>query len=150
WSEGWSNYFQAAVLTGADAFQHSAAENRIPNSKRFHYYVDTYGYKGAGNNYGIGIAFNLAAVGTDIAEPDNVAGDLAGTGTFREVSISRTLYKSTRATSETYSTSKPGGGVSFKNIWKAFSGEEKNSSATAPYSLANTAQFPVPNIGLMN
>lgn len=150
WSEGWANYFQSAVLTGADAFENSAAENRVPSSKRFHYYVDTYGYKGSGNTAGIGIAFNLAAVGNDIAEPDNVAIDLAGTGTFREVSISRTLYKSTRATTENYFTSKKGGGVSFKNIWKTFSGEEKNVSSSAHYSLSNTALFPIPNMGLVN
>ena len=30
WSEGWANYFQAAVLTGADAFDASAAETIMP------------------------------------------------------------------------------------------------------------------------
>ncbi|MEN0058228.1 MAG: hypothetical protein AAGB31_05290, partial [Bdellovibrio sp.] len=153
WSEGWANYFQAAVLTGADANDNSAVEDRIPSIKRYHYYVDTYGYKGSGNSAGIGIAFNLAAVGTDTNEPDNVSSDLAGTGTFREVSISRTLYKSSRNTSSTYDTGKTGGGVSFANFWRAFAGEDNstyNSSNPAPYSFAQIGTFPIPNSGLFN
>ncbi len=105
WSEGWANFFQSAVLTGADAFDNSALESRLPTDKRYQYYVDTYGYKGSGNA-GVAIAFNLGTEGTNAGGYDDVTGDLPGTGTFREVSISRTLYKSTRNTSSDYATGK--------------------------------------------
>lgn len=152
WSEGWANFFQGAVLTGADAHDNSALETRIPSTKRYHYYVDTYGYKGSGSA-GIGIAFNLAADGRDTAQYDHVANDLDGTGIFREVSISRSLYKSTRNTASIYTGIKTGGGVLFKDVWKVFSGEEKDNytySSFAPYSLVNTSVYPIPNMGLMN
>lgn len=153
WSEGFANYFQGAVLTGADAFDNSASEDRVPSTKRYHYYVDTYGYKGGGGSAGIGVTFNLAAVGSDVSEPDSTASDLSGTGTFREVSISRTLYKSTRGSGETYALTKNGGGVTFANIWKVFAGENTAGySRTNPlqYSLNKTTYFPIPNAGLFN
>ncbi|MEK2643829.1 hypothetical protein [Bdellovibrio sp. BCCA] len=155
WSEGWANYLQSAVLTGANAYDDnkiSPDESRIPTIKRYHYYVDTYGYKGGGSA-GVGISFNLAAVGNTGAEPDDVASDLPGTGTFREVSIARTLYKSTRRTTASYDTGKFGGGVAFANVWKTFSGENTTGNSRSnpvPYSLRNSGKFPVPNIGLFN
>ena len=153
WSEGWANYFQSAVLTGADAYEQSGMENRIPSNKRYHYYVDTYGYKGGGT-YGIGIAFNLAGIGTDLAEPDSVGTDsISNTGIFREVSISRTLYKSTRGPASNYAIGKSGGGVSFTNIWKSFAGEDTSgatSSNPVPYSLRRSSAFPLANAGLFN
>lgn len=155
WSEGWANYFQGAVLTGADAngAGGGALETRIPATKKFHYYVDTYGYKGSGNDAGIGIAFNLAADGQDISQYDNVSSDPDGTGIFREVSVSRSLYKATRNTASVYTGVKTGGGVLFKDIWKVFSGEERNATthaSPAQYSFANTSVFPISNMGLMN
>lgn len=154
WSEGWANYFQGAVLTGADAFDSSAIESRMPTAKRYHYYVDTYGYKG-NSKYGIGIAFNLAEVGTN-AQYDEVGTHPQNTGTFREVSIARTLYKGTRATSARYpelaSTNK-GGGVSFADIWKVFSGENTagySRTNPLPYSFNNRVVYPIPNAGLFN
>lgn len=152
WSEGWANYIQSAVLTGAEAHDASATEDRLPSNKRFQYYVDTYGYKGS-SSAGIGIAFNLAAVGTSPTETDSVASDVAGTGTFREVSIARTLYKSSRSIASTYDTGKNGGGVSFVNIWKAFAGEDTlgaNRDAPSAYSLRKSTTFPIPNMGLFN
>lgn len=152
WSEGWANYLQSAVLTGADAKFNGASEDRIPSNKRYHYYVDTFGYKGG--SYGIGISFNLAAVGTSLGEPDNVAQDPIGdTGAFREVSVARTLYKSTRSVASSYDTNKDGGGVSFANIWKAFAGENttgNNKTNPLPYSLRKSNVFPLPNSGLFN
>lgn len=154
WSEGWANYFQSAVLTGADAYDNSVSESRMPTNKRYHYYVDTYGYKGS-SKYGIGIAFNLAEVGTN-ATYDGVGSHPQDTGLFREVSIARTLYKSTRSIASVYpdsgSTNK-GGGVSFTNIWKTFSGENNTgASRSNPISTSfnNRAKFPLPNMGLFN
>ncbi|WP_413943786.1 hypothetical protein [Bdellovibrio sp. HCB-162] len=155
WSEGWANYLQSAVLTGADAYDDnkvSPDESRIPTTKRYHYYVDTYGYKGGGTA-GVGISFNLAGVGTDQGEPDNVFGALSGTGIFREVSVARTLYKSTRRTTASYDTGKFGGGVAFAEVWETFAGENtagNSRSNPIPYSLRNSAKYPIPNIGLFN
>lgn len=155
WSEGWANYFQAAVLTGADAYDQSQSESRMPTTKRFHYYVDTWGYRGVAGQYGVGIAFNLAEVGTNAAY-DPVGTHPQKTGLFREVSIARTLYKSTRDIASTYpdatSTNK-GGGVSFANIWKAFSGEDNQGytrTSPRPYSFNNRSKYPLPNAGLFN
>lgn len=152
WSEGWANYLQSAILTGAEAFDASASEDRLPSAKRYQYYVDTYGYKGSSSS-GIGIAFNLAATGTDVTQQDNVASDVAGTGIFREVSVARTLYKSTRSVASAYDVSKNGGGVSFTNVWKAFAGEDTtaaNRDNPLAYSLRKTSAFPVSNMGLFN
>ncbi|KYG69117.1 hypothetical protein AZI87_07815 [Bdellovibrio bacteriovorus] len=153
WSEGWANYLQGAILTGADAKENSASEDRIPTTKKYHYYVDTYGYRGGGcSNPCVNIAFNLAAQGTDVV-PDSVSSDLPGTGTFREVSIARTLYKSTRNIASTYAPGKEGGGISFGSVWKVFAGEDTsghNRSNPLPYSLVNTSKYPIPNAGLFN
>lgn len=154
WSEGWANYFQSAVLTGADAFDNSASESRMPTAKRYHYYVDTYGYKGS-RQYGIGIAFNLADYATSGAF-DNVSLDSNDAGIFREVSISRTLYKGTRDKTAKYpdtSGTGNGGGISFATVWKTFSGEDTSGytrSNPAPYSLRNYTKYPLPNAGLFN
>lgn len=152
WSEGWANYIQSAVLTGAEAHDASASEDRLPSNKRFQYYVDTYGYKGS-SNAGVGIAFNLGAVGTSVTESDSVASDVSGSGNFREVSIARTLYKSSRSIASAYDIGKNGGGVSFVNFWKAFSGEDtsgSNRDNPLAYSLRKTTTFPIPSSGLFN
>lgn len=150
WSEGWANYFQAAVLTGAYNFGANQSEDLIPAPARYHYYVDTVGYGASG---GIGIAFDLGANGRSTSY-DNVAADPQdGTGTFREVSVSRTLYKSTRSTSSQYVAGKYGGGISFQNIWTTFSGENttgNNRSNPVSSSLRNSSYYPIPNAGLFN
>ncbi len=156
WSEGWANFFQAAVLTGADAYENSAPESRMPpsNKKRYQYYIDTYGYKGS-KSYGINIAFNLAEIGTS-ASYDNVSTHPQDTGIFREVSIARTLYKGTRGTSEKYPdnlSTKFGGGILFGDIWKVFAGEDTAGHSKAyplNYSFNNKSHYPLPNGGLFN
>ena len=155
WSEGWANYFQAAVLSGASNASNSLADGHIPTDSHFHYYVDTIGYKSSSSDSaaGIGIAFDLTSPGSS-STYDNTAADIAGTGTFRELSISRTLYKSSRSSSETYATGKNGGGISFSKIWMTFSGEDKatskdRSNPTAT-SLRDKNTYPIPNAGLFN
>lgn len=156
WSEGWANFFQAAVLTGADAYENSALESRMPpsNKKRYQYYIDTYGYKGS-KSYGINIAFNLAEIGTSTSY-DNVSSHPQDTGIFREVSIARTLYKGTRGTTEKYPDSlstKFGGGILFGDIWKVFAGEDTAGHSKAyplNYSFNNKSHYPLPNGGLFN
>lgn len=150
WSEGWANYFQAAVLTGA---ANVGSEDHLPANARDRFYLDTVGYNNSGSG-GIAIAFNLTALPSDSSTKDNPSTDSEDTGIFRELSISRTLYKSTRATTETYATSKYGGGISFKNIWKTFSGEDKAAGTTrsmpAATSLRKSSTYPIANMGLFN
>lgn len=157
WSEGWANFFQSAVLTGADAFENSASESRMPptNKKRYQYYIDTFGYKGGCPQPCIQIAFNLAEIGTS-TNYDNVSSHPQDTGIFREVSIARTLYKGTRDTAERYPDSlstKFGGGISFAEIWKVFAGEDTaghNHNYPLTYSFNNKSHYPLPNAGLFH
>jgi hypothetical protein len=139
WSEGWANYFQSAVLSDTDD---------VPNTDRPKYYIDTYGYKTSDGDTsgGIGVVFNLAQAAAS-ATKDNISlSTPASEGNFREVSISRTLYKSSRNSAQVYTGTKYGGGISFTEIWKTFSGEL--SSMTQ--SLSNTSAFPLPSIGAFN
>lgn len=155
WSEGWANYFQSAVLSGAYNFGNNQNESLIPAGDRYHYYIDTVGYKATSNDTRgqIGIAFDLGANG-QATSLDNVSADTTGTGTFREVSVARTLYKSTRATTEQYVTGKYGGGIAFKDIWTTFSGESaalaKDRSNPVAASLRNSGTYPLPNAALFN
>ncbi|QDK36244.1 hypothetical protein [Bdellovibrio sp. NC01] len=153
WSEGWANYFQAAVLTGA---ANVGSEDHLPADARDRFYLDTVGYNtnSSDTTGSISIAFNLTALPSDSSTVDNPSADAEDTGIFRELSISRTLYKSTRATTEAYGTSKYGGGISFKNIWKTFSGEDKVGGTTrsmpASSSLRKSSTYPIANMGLFN
>ncbi|MGE9745197.1 hypothetical protein [Bdellovibrio bacteriovorus] len=152
WSEGWANYFQAAVLSGADAAYNNADENRAPTDPRYHYYVDTYGYRASGNTAGVSISFNLWQDGT-AASYDNTSADLAGTGTFREVSVSRALYKATRDDMAEYESTKFGGGMDFSKVWMTFAGEDTaghKKSNPVTTSLVNTSVYPIPSVGLFN
>ncbi len=151
WSEGWANYFQAAVRSYND----SSSDGDIPNSSASYFYVDTFGYKSSTSDSGggISIAFNLNQDGTN-ASYDNISGSApSGEGVFREVSIARSLYKFTRKATVTYATSKYGGGIPFADIWKTFSGEDATHHKTTTIlanSLRNANTYPLPNAGLFN
>lgn len=90
WSEGWANYFQTTV-----------SGNK--------YYIDTIGFSDSqeGGNGQNGITLDLSESGS-AASRDAVS--TAGEGTFREVSISRALYKMTTSTNP----------VTFDKVWTAF------------------------------
>lgn len=95
WSEGWANFFQAAVRGASD-------------------YTDTYGNTSCSTgSHGISIQLQIQ---TPTAGQDYMAlGTAAGEGIFREVSVSRTLYH-TMNTAAPYS----GPGVGFPMIWRTF------------------------------
>jgi hypothetical protein len=106
WSEGWGNYIQSELLNG----RYYAAG----------LYIDTIGFKndtleGTGAGSGIGISFNL---GTDGANSSFDPVSMNGEGTFRELSVSRTLFKTTRAVGT--GTNLKGAGVPFQAIWNTF------------------------------
>lgn len=128
WSEGWANFYQGAVIGNADA--------------NWKWYVDTIGFRGdssegSGSSAQIAIRFDLTQPGAS-ATYDSVAD--AGEGTFREVSISRFLFKTIRTVAN------GGAEVPFKLIWKAFSTADVSG---APKGFAS-AQVAFRNIGLFN
>lgn len=153
WSEGWANYFQAAVRSHAV----SSSEGEIPASEENYFYIDTYGYKSSTSSdslAGISIAFNLKQ-DASLATFDRITEfTRSGEGVFREVSIARSLYKITRKANLSYAATKNGGGISFADIWKTFSGEDtighNRSTSILANSLRNAATYPVPNVGLFN
>lgn len=114
WSEGWANYLQSAVKT---AIAPAAAASST--------YIDTFGYKqnsGDPSGYGNLTVFDLTddpLSGTTYDRPN-----AASEGLFREVSISRTLFKTTAPSSVAYTYSnstKPSIQIPFVYVWRAFS-----------------------------
>lgn len=151
WSEGLANYFQGAVQTGNDGFD--------INTDGF--YLDTAG--------GRTFSFDLVAHGYDCTIPDYAYSDkYLHSGIFRELSISRTLYKLTRATSipmvtpskiikdgacvtppaGSITNATNGGGVPFYQIWKSLTGMGLSGEAEATPSLKNTIVAPISNAGV--
>ncbi len=107
WSEGWANYFQAQLLNGRYYTQG--------------YYIDTIGFKndtveGTGASAGLGFKVNLGEDGGTAAYD---AVSVAGEGTFRELSISRTLFKTTRSPASNTSGLRAAA-IPFVNLWNAF------------------------------
>ncbi len=97
WSEGWANFLQGAVITPS-----------VPSRGSF--YIDTIGYSGdtseTGETGSMAIKFDLSVSGAATG-PDKVS--VAGEGTFRELSVSRLLYKVITTTS-----------IPFSAMWTAF------------------------------
>ena len=118
WSEGWANFFQSAVLTNWNEATGTYAANANPD--RGKYYLDTAGFSGdsveAGESGQVNIAFNLTLAGAAAIGEDPVGS--SGEGTFREMSVSRELYKSISSSS----VLAIGGDLPFAAIWSAFSG----------------------------
>ena len=117
WSEGWANYLQSAVKTGISP---AGASSSV--------YIDTKGYKQNAldlSGYGSLVVFNMTddpASGTTYDSPNMIS-----EGSFREVSISRTLYKTTSPATVTYNysgtlscTNCPSIAIPFKYVWQAF------------------------------
>ena len=101
WSEGWANYFQAAVVR--------QLVGGVNDNVRGRYYIDIT------NGSSVGLIFTLNASG-QATTTDQVNFD--GEGIFREISISRTLWKAT-ATNGTVSNP-AAGEVPFTNVWDTF------------------------------
>ncbi len=109
WSEGWANYLQAQLLNG---------RYFTPG-----YYADTVGFvgdsvEGSGTAMGVGMGFKVN-LGQDGATASYDPVGSPGEGTFREISISRTLYKTTRSPASTV-TGLKAAALSFVNVWNAF------------------------------
>jgi hypothetical protein len=117
WSEGWANYFQGAVL---DSVVYASGVGPKGTSG-FTRYVDTIGYKsdpleGSGTSAGILITRDLTEAAATAAY------DKPGTneGVFREFSISRTLFKTFKAS------------IPFSAVWAAFTGLHDVTTVVAP------------------
>lgn len=128
WSEGWANFIQAAVTANSDA--------------NWKWYVDTIGFRGdgvegSGSSASVAIKFDLSVSGTS-ASYDAVTD--AGEGTFREISISRFLFKTIRTVIN------GGAEIPFKLVWKAFSSTD---SGGTPIGFGSS-HVAFRNIGLFN
>ncbi len=122
WSEGWANYIQAAIKTYIDSTDSSKS-----------LYIDTYGYKqssSATSGFGQNVVFDMTADPTNASSYDNPG--YAAEGMFREVSVSRTLYKTTSPTSVTYTyngtSGKPSINIPFSYVWRVFSDGDSTTS----------------------
>lgn len=101
WSEGWANYFQAAVIR--------QLVGGVNDDVRGRYYIDITN----GGNVGLIFTLNVSGRATTT---DQV--NFSGEGIFREISISRTLWKSTATNGTT--SNPPAGEVPFTNVWNTF------------------------------
>jgi len=126
WSEGWANFLQAAVL---------GTKN----------YADTAGYCNdtveTSGSCTLQIYFRLDESGAS-ASMDAVS--FAGEGVFRELSVTRSLYKSI-ATPISTSSSSLGAGLPFSEIWNIFAGSTTGFHSSAVH-FRNSGKF----IGLLN
>ncbi|MBL7545061.1 MAG: hypothetical protein JNL11_14685 [Bdellovibrionaceae bacterium] len=98
WSEGFANFFQAA-------------------SQNTNYYVDTAGFCNDSKESGTcaqNVYFRLFEDGTSTLYDRSLA---SGEGNFRELSITRTLFKIVSAASSSHPY---GAGIPFKEIWNIF------------------------------
>jgi hypothetical protein len=114
WSEGWANYFQTMV--SKDSYTN--------------YYIDTIGFADSqeGGTPLEGITINLSDNARTSAK-DKVSSD--GEGTFREVSISRSLYKMTQAATSSSDN------VPFAYVWKSFRDLSSSSESFRNVGLFN-------------
>lgn len=139
WSEGWANFFQAAVQRYYDS--------------TWKYYIDTVGFKNdsveSGSGY-LSFKVELTIPGTSSgicastpAAFSSIKCDQVGTsgeGTFREMSISRYLFKTI------ISVGSGGANIPFSAIWSVFSGADVSSVPTGFAS----SQVAFRNIGQFN
>lgn len=113
WSEGWANYIQASVIK--------------VDYPTWVYYLDSVGYYSSPSDTTAGylVGVNLSSVpGTGV--PDTPIS--SGEGVFRELSISRTLYKSEY---------KSGVNVTFADIWSTFN----NTRTDTNFPFKNSGRF---------
>lgn len=137
WSEGWANFFQAAVLRQFD------------NTWKF--YIDTIGFRNdssEGGSGSIAIKVEMTVPGNtgtcassgafSVLSCDRVS--VAGEGTFREMSISRFLFKTILEVAD------GGAEIPFSSLWTVFSSSD---SAGSPVGL-HSSQLSFRNIALFN
>ncbi len=132
WSEGFANYFASSVISHDE-------------SDRVGLYADTYGFltdaQESGGDGGLIYSYNLLDNGQTAlfdstggaSQADNPANN--GEGTFREISISRTLFKGTHANG-TCAASAPtdcGTPFSFAVFWANFTNANKFGATTARF-----------------
>lgn len=137
WSEGWANYFQAQVKTSATVPPASAS-----------LYIDTYGHKSDSSDttgFGQAVLFGLKEVPPS-ASLDNPGFDKEGN--YREVSVSRTLYKTTFVGSYSSSPARTGGSIPFRYVWQAFG--EGDSSGSPTIDGFHSPNLNFRNFGLFN
>lgn len=124
WSEGWANYFQAAVQNGI--MYNGSYTGPRKGTGGFKRYIDTVGFsndsvEGSGSSFGIQINRDLSEANATASLDKSATNE----GIFREFSISRTLYKTLTAA----------GGLPFVILWDAF--KELRNAHTPAYKFTN-------------
>jgi hypothetical protein len=109
WSEGFANFFQGAVVRSVDTV-------------RGRYYIDIT------NGSNMGLVFDLADDGQNTTTDDV---SMAGEGNFREISVSRTLWKTTAPIGT--ATTPAAGEVPFAALWEAFTNATTGIRNTLDY-----------------
>ena len=124
WSEGWGNFFGAHIIKNNISAINPDISAALAGSGGWLYYLDTVGYNDGANQNGDKLIYlNLSKPGNN-PEVYNVPNDLyydkvnpvayPGEGHFREVSIARSLFKSTNVCTSCTGTSH------FPQMWQAF------------------------------
>ncbi len=137
WSEGWGNFFAAHILKNKMSDINPELISLLPQTE-WHYYFDSEGYTDGAINSGYEyIKINLARIGngstsetlytsggTGAISFDPVSSSTnPGEGHFREIAISRGLYKITNTCSAPFANCSNTN--NFSDIWKSF---EKTST----------------------
>lgn len=152
WSEGWGNYFGAHVIKNKLANINPDLAALLPNNEWL-YYFDSEGYTDGSVHSGYEyIKFNLARVGnsdttetifssmgTGTYEFDRVyPASYPGEGHFREVAISRALFKASNSCSSPFANCV--NEDNFGDLWKSF---EKDSTGMGQsiYPFRNSARL---------
>ena len=141
WSEGWGNFFGAHIIKNNLSSINPDISAALAGSGGWLYYLDTVGYNdGPSHQTGDNLIYlNLSKPGNN-PEVYNVPNDLnydkvdpvanPGEGHFREVSISRSLFKSTNVCTTCTGTSH------FPQMWQAFT-----TMASSVYPFRSSVRF---------
>lgn len=142
WSEGWGNFLGAHIirnnLSSINNDPGLGAElNAATGSTDWNFYLDTSGYSGTSSVGQESIRFDLSRSGAD---PDDFTGSYhydevdstnrPGEGHFREVSIARSLFKSTNTCANCT------GADNMSDMWQAF-----RNMATGTFFFRSSIRF---------
>lgn len=142
WSEGWGNFFGAHILKNNLAAINPDISATLAASGGWLYYLDTAGY-----NDGPSVQTGSKLISLNLTKPGNSpevysssqnlyydkvdSSSNPGEGHFREVSVSRSLFKTTNTCSATPSVCT--GQNYFSQMWQAFSNSTGMGSGSYPF-----------------
>lgn len=154
WSEGWGNFLGAHIIRNNITSINPDLPATVTARDGWLYYLDTSGYQdGSGSNGSIYIMLNLNRSGTN-PESTWVVGQMRyydkvdpvlnpGEGHFREVSVARSLFKSTNTCTATCTNCSSCADANyFANYWKAFENDPTGiGMGKIQYPFRSSARF---------